>query len=304
LEVRIEVTLMQSIARRLNSAWSGLLIVVLAIGMPYTARSQTQPNAPEFEVASIKPNPGCDNRQGRGGGGPGRLNMECVTVASLIQTAYGTFADGHSLNPRILRIMDGPGWIDSEVYAIEAKATGNPPMPEMYGPMLQVLLENRFKLKLHRDTRESPIYALTIAKSGTKLERTKEGSCIPLAAMLNHPPPPVGPGAAPPIVCGPQRMGRNGSATIIHALGMNMSDFADSLIKYLARPVVDRTNLTGLFDFHLEFNPDERAAVSSNDSAGESIFTALTEELGLKLLPDKGPLDVLVIDRVEKPSEN
>ena len=85
---------------------------------------------------------------------------------------------------------------------------------------------------------------------------------------------------------------------------MNMSDFADSLIKYLDRPVLDRTNLNGLFDFHLEFNPADRAAVSSDGSAGESIFTALTEELGLKLLPDKAPLDVLVIDHVEKPSEN
>ena len=168
---------MHSIARSLNSACSGLLIVVLAIGMPYTAQSQIQSAAPEFEVASIKPNPGCDSRQGRGGGGPGRLNMECVTVASLVQTAYGTFADGHSLNPRILRIVDEPGWIDSEVYAIEAKANGNPPMAEMYGPMLQVLLENRFKLKLHRDTRESPIYTLTIAKSGTSWSGRRKESC-------------------------------------------------------------------------------------------------------------------------------
>lgn len=295
---------MHSIARSLNSVLGGLLIVVLAIGVPYTAQSQTHSTVPEFEAASIKPNPGCDGRQGRSGGGPGRLNMECVTLASLVQTAYGTFADGHSLNPRILRIMDGPGWINSEVYAIEAKANGNPPMAEMYGPMLQALLENRFKLKLHRDTRESPIYALTVASSGQKLARTKEGSCIPLATILKHPPPPPGPGEAPPIVCGPQRMGRSGSATTINALGMTMSDFADSLNKYLDRPVFDRTNLNGLFDFHLEFNPDDRAATPSDGTAEESIFTALTEELGLKLLPDKGPLDVIVIDHVEKPSEN
>jgi uncharacterized protein (TIGR03435 family) len=78
-----------------------------------------------------------------------------------------------------------------------------------------------------------------------------------------------------------------------------MGDFADSLIKYLDRPVIDRTNLNGLFDFHLEFNPADR-----DGSAGESVFTALTEELGLKLSPDKGPVDVLVIDHVEKLSEN
>jgi uncharacterized protein (TIGR03435 family) len=304
LEARIEVTMMLSIARSLNSGWGRLLIVVLAVGAPYTTQSQTQSSAHEFEVASIKPNPGCDSRQGRGGGGPGRLNMECVTLASLIQTAYGTFADGHNLNPRILRVIDGPGWIDSEVYAIEAKANGNPPMAEMYGPMLQALLENRFKLKLHRDTREFPIYALTVAKSGDKLERTKEGSCTPLAAILNHPTPPPAPGEAPLVICGPQRMGRNGSATIINALGMNMSDFADSLIKYIDRPVFDRTNLNGLFDFHLEFNPDDRASASSDSSAEESIFTALTEQLGLKLLSDKGPLGVIVIDHVEKPSAN
>jgi uncharacterized protein (TIGR03435 family) len=228
--------------------------------------------------------------------------MECVTLASLVQTAYGTFADGHSLNPRVLRIVDGPGWMDSELYAVEAKAAkanGTPPMPEMAGPMLQALLENRFKLKLHREPREFPIYALTVAKGGHKLERTKEGSCTPLAAILSHPPTPPGPGEPPLVVCGLQRMGRDGSAMIVNALGINMNDFSDSLTKYIDRPVIDRTNLSGLFDLRLEFNPDDR-----DGSAGEWVFTALTEQLGLKLLPDKGPLDVLVIDHVEKPSEN
>jgi uncharacterized protein (TIGR03435 family) len=147
--------------------------------------------------------------------------MGCVTLASLVQTAYGTFADGHSLNPRVLRIVDGPGWMDSEVYAIEAKAAkenATPPMAEMAGPMLQALLESRFKLKLHRDSREFPIYALTVAKGGHKLEQTKEGSCTPLSAILSHPPSPPGPGEAPPVICGLQRMGRNGSAMIVNAL--------------------------------------------------------------------------------------
>jgi len=296
--------MMRRITHSLYSARREFLIAMFAVAMPYAAQSQTQTTAPAFEVASIKPNPGCDSHQGMSAAGPGRLNMECVTLASLVQTAYGTFADGHSLSQRILRIVDGPGWTNSEVYAVDAKANGAPPMAEMAGPMLQALLESRFKLTLHRDTRESPIYVLTIAKSGPRLQRTKEGSCTTLAAIMSHPPSPPGSGEEPPVICGPQKMGRNGSATVINALGINMSDFADSLLKYLDRPVSDRTDLNGLFDFRLEFNPDDRAPASSEGNAGESIFTAMTEQLGLKLSPDKGPVDVLVIDHVEKPSGN
>src|SRR5262249_28433598 len=116
----------------------------------------------------------------RGGvrpGAPGRLNQECMTVMGLIMTAYGVFANGVSNSFSIPEITGGPGWIESDTYDITATAAGAAPFPQMAGPMLQALLEDRFTLKLHRGAKVVPVYFLTVAKNGSKLERTREGSC-------------------------------------------------------------------------------------------------------------------------------
>src|SRR5262249_47372554 len=116
----------------------------------------------------------------------------CTTVFNLINGAYVLFADGH-VNPQSrVPIEGGPSWIHTSRYRIDAKADGAQSQGMMHGPMLQTLLEDRFKLKIHRETREVPAYALTVAKGGIKLNTFKEGSCIPLDLKIfeQFPPPP------------------------------------------------------------------------------------------------------------------
>jgi uncharacterized protein (TIGR03435 family) len=126
----------------------------------------------KFEVASIRPCkadavPEGGRKGGRESLSPGRLTLECHTVKSLIQMAYVLFANG-SVHPRTVVPMEGgPAWINSERYTIDAKAEGTPSHGMMHGPMLQALLEERLNLKVHRETREIPVYVLTVAKGGS-----------------------------------------------------------------------------------------------------------------------------------------
>ncbi len=222
--------------------------------------------------------------------------MKCTTLQELIQFAYGLYANGLTLNPQPLQISGGPGWIDSDRFDIEAKAEGNPREEMMAGPMLQRLLEDRFQLKVHREMRERPVYLLTVAKSGRKLQPLKEACQLPDACGVGQD--------------GTAKMRSNGQNMTLDMHAMSMTDFAGSL--GLDRPVIDKTGVAGLFDFHLEFvldgatpgNPfGSHEPTSSGDGAGPSIFTAI-QKLGLKLDPTKGPVEFLVIDHVEKPSSN
>jgi len=175
--------------------------------LPAVAWSQEQPGAaarPQFEVASLKPSNGCENmpvpRVRNFSPSPGRLEMPCVTLQSLIQTAYGTFADGGGVNAQPLHMEGGPSWMGSECYSITAKSDGPARTEMLAGPMLQVLLEERFQLKTHRETRETPVYAMTIGKGGLKVQPLAGGACTPID--LSHPPPPPKPGDPPPNLCG------------------------------------------------------------------------------------------------------
>jgi uncharacterized protein (TIGR03435 family) len=283
------------------------------------AHSQsTTAGRPGFEVASIKLNPDCNNRpKSVPSPSPGRLTLECITLQAAIQSAYSIYADGLSANPKLIQISGGPSWSNSDYYDIVANAEGNAPQTQMRGPMLQTLLEERFKLWLHPETRQVPIYALTVAKNGPKLERSKAGSCISLD--VNHVPPPV-PGQPLPDICGRPIPGMKGRNVTMDARGMSMKDLAEGLLsRILDRPVIDRTGLAETFDFHLEFTPDETTPLGASapqapgdpgrsplaaDPAGLSIFTAVEEQMGLKLVPDRGPIQVLVIDRAERPAGN
>jgi uncharacterized protein (TIGR03435 family) len=182
--------------------------------------------------------------------------------------------------------------------------------------MLRTLLEERFKLKIHRETKEMPVYALTVSKSGLKLSPLKDGGCV--AIDLNHMPTPT-PGQPMPNFCGNTSMRMNGQSVTMDGHGMNLQDFSARLSMMLDRKVIDKSGVTGAFDFHLEFAPDESMPMfrggrgGAGDSgtppataeiAGPSIIDALQEQLGLKLLPDKGPVESLIIDHVEKPTEN
>ena len=271
---------------------------------------------PKFEVASIKP---CEPGHGPVGFGitPGMLKVRCLTVKALIGTAYVTNAEPGS-GTIFLReaVTGGPTWLSSDAYDIEAKAQGNPSGTVMAGPMLRALLEDRFKLKLHHETKEIPVYELNVAKSGSKLRPLPEGSCTPFD----------------PFTIEPQGLTQDEARTAAAqrcdwALGANtrgqmniraatLNQIAARLSHMLAidRPVVNRTGIAGIFDLHLEFTPgenapngvfrDDSAEPTPETSAGPSIFTALQEQLGLKLEPARGPGEFLVIDHVERPSEN
>ena len=174
--------------------------------------------------------------------------------------------------------------------------------------MLQALLEERFKLKVHKEFHEQPVYALTVGKSGSKLKSTQEGSCTPLD--LNHMPPSPAPGRPAPKFCGHGSIQQRGGVAILESYGATLGYFAGSMLpnaNALDRPVLDQTGLDGRFDIHLEYAPSNPAPAPGStppDTAGASIFTAVQEQLGLKLTVGKGPVAVLVIDHAERPAEN
>jgi uncharacterized protein (TIGR03435 family) len=267
---------------------------------------------PKFEVASIRP---CEAGASAPAGGGRSENLEdsslgtynsgCQTVKNHILMAYAGYADGRAHPPPLAPIEGGPGWIDSVRYRIVAKPEGGPSFGMMKGPMMQALLEDRFHLKIRRETREVPAFALTVAKNGVKLKPFQQGSCVDIGvvAPLTKAPPHAEPGQMP-ILCGVNSAARNPPNVTWDLRGTTLDFFAKTLLSTAAdRPVLNQTGLTGLFDIHLEFAP-ETAAPADDPAGGPSIFTAVQEQLGLKLEPSKAPKEFLVIESVERPSEN
>lgn len=311
----------------LNFTRSVAVGVLMLQAAPGQERSAAPPK-PQFEVASLKPNNGCQDipRSGNLSPSPGRLAMPCVNLQGLIQAAFGTFGDGVSINTQPLRTEGDPSWMQSEFYSLSAKADGPVRTEMLAGPMLQSLLEERFQLRTHRESREIPVYAMTVGKGGLKVQPLPEGACTPLD--LSHPPvAPAGPpkpGDPRPNLCGIMTMGPTGKGDMmLEVRGATMTQFAQRLSGRLDRMVVDKTGITGQFNFHLEFTPDPYmrgqsvpagrgdvggAANSVNPSSapetGPGLFVALQEQIGLKLSPDKGPVSFLIIDHVEKPAAN
>ena len=298
-----------------------VLLACAAVGMlPPVFRGQPQPPAarPQFEVASLKPDNGCQSRGGNLSPSPGRLEMPCTTLQGMIQSAYGTFADGATINTQPLRTEGAPGWARTEYYSLSAKAEGPVRTEMLAGPMLQGLLEERFQLKTHREMREMPVYALTVGKSGLKTPPLADGGCVPLD--LTHPPGPPPKGQDPPRLCGAMRIGTNpAGAIMMEVWGVTLTQFAQRLSGRVDRLVIDKTGIAGKYTFHLEFATDPaapglpgRGADAGNpanpapaaDPAIPTIFAALQEQIGLKLVPEKGPVPYLVIDHVEKPTAN
>jgi uncharacterized protein (TIGR03435 family) len=262
---------------------------------------------PVFEVASIKPNPtgfaGPTRSQIQPGG---RFVATNIPVRLLIGQAYRV--QSYSL-------VGGPGWLATDGFDINAKADGELFPKGGRRPLegaLRALLADRFKLVVHTETRQLPIYALVVARSdgrlGPNLIRSPTTDCDAVLAATQGrgggPPPPPGGKASP---CGV----RTGNGTF-SADSRSLSQLAGILSAYLNRRVVDRTGLTGLFNADLTWTPDQmpqqppgdRDDLPPVDPNGASIFTAVREQLGLKLEPATGPVDVLVIDRVERPTQN
>jgi uncharacterized protein (TIGR03435 family) len=266
------------------------------------------PATPKFDVVSIKTcKPGA---MVPGGSSPGRLHIGCGHLANtdntgLIQVAYNRYASGQMTSYAVIPIEGGPDWIHSETFEIDAQSGGQPSFQMMEGPMMQAILEDRFKAKIHRETRQGPVYELALGKGSPKLKPWRDGSCTPVS--LGH--------TLPPLTSG-QHYCRN-------QVGPGMVDFEGGTLSMLAglmglivdRPVIDKTGLTDYFEIQLKFLPDNSApahlatpdpgapaAVQASDAP--TIFQAIQEQLGLKLVPAKGPVDVLVIDHIARPSEN
>jgi uncharacterized protein (TIGR03435 family) len=164
----------------------------------------------------------------------------------------------------------------------------------MGGPMLQALLEDRFKLRIHREGKEVPVYALVVAKGGPHLQATKEGGCTPADPAQG--PPPIVPGQ--PLPCGYIDGGQPGIA----AVGVPIASICQIFSTQLHRPVVDKTGLTGLFDFNLPFEVPPPGAPGDDEQFGVAL--GALQKLGLKVEPAKGTAEFIVIDRVERPSGN
>jgi len=268
--------------RKLITHLFGMALIALA-GM---AAAQAAEQKRTFEVASIKKNDS-GNPNNLFLGTAGRFSAQNVTLSMLIDRAY---------NVQDFQVVGGPGWLNSEHYDVEAKADGNATGKEINGPMLQSLLEERFKLVSHRETRELSVYLLSTAKSGPKL---KVGSCLTREANM-----PPAPGQRQSDFCG---FGGIGNGTL-RMTGTTMDAFTDLLSTVMKRKVVDSTGFKDKFDVSVRWAPDPvsagNAGPAPSDTTGPSIFTVLQEELGLKLESGKGPVEILVVDHVERPTEN
>jgi uncharacterized protein (TIGR03435 family) len=272
---------------------------------PATKPAEPAPNA-LFEAASIKPQaPSSDGliRTMVQYPANGRLTAAGATVKSLICVAYG-LSD--------FQVLGGPDWIEEDRYDVQASPGSalEEQLQKMKSEestlvkrqMLQALLADRFKLTFHHDTKELPIYALVVAKGGFKLHESKPDDANPDPANESlH-----------PTKKGMVRMSFQSTAFEMTATGMSMDGLARQLASQLGSTVQNQTGLKGIYDFTLHFTPDDARMDASGsganaalaDNGGTSIFAAVQDQLGLKLESKKGPVDVVVVDHVDKPSDN
>ena len=229
-----------------------------------------------FEVATIKPNAASDDRVRIEIQPGGRFVASGMSLKQLIAFAYDL---------RDFQVSGEPGWASAERFDINAKGEGSDGGPEVLKKMMRGLLADRFQLKAHEETKEMSIYALVVGKGGSKMVKS------------------AGDGLGPQI-----RMGRG----LLSGKGMPMDMLVRQLSQNVGRTVLDKTELTGNYDIELSFSaeagpgglPGSPDAVAGTGANGPTIFTAVQEQLGLKLEPAKGPVKILAVDSVSKPTEN
>ena len=218
---------------------------------------------PTFEVASVKPNTS-GSGSSHTSGTTGQLTITNRSLMELIKMA-------HSVQDYQI---DGPEWLRSAKFDIVAKIPADASR-EQRPAMMMALLVERFHLAVHRETKEMPAYALVVGKSGPKLQQVEPGG----TNMNNN--------------------GNNNSRQIT-AERVSMAGLAETLARIVEHPVVDRTGLQGAYKLKLEYTPDNAKSDGPDGAAGPSIYTALQEQLGLKLQTQKLPVEIIVVDRVER----
>ena len=263
-------------------AAAGLLCVLVAGSTAQTGLSAATSDPgmmakdadPGWEAVTVKPTDPNDpvshiNISGR------HAMIEGQSVRAMLKFAYGV---------QNVQIVDAPEWMKTERWDVTGvpDVAGKPSLPQ-FQSMMRKLLEQRFSLKVHRQQREMPVFALTLAKGGPKLEKSA-----------------LDPNGGP----GNNGNGAGGIETHRYT-NTAMPDLALMLMIYTDRPIVDQTGLQGRFDFSLRWTKDETATVAATTAdAPPGLFTAIQEQLGLKLEPAKAPAEVLVIDKVERPEAN
>jgi uncharacterized protein (TIGR03435 family) len=297
-----------------SNAFRGYRVIILskvgAIGCgmilataPFAGGQSAHVATGRFDVVSIKPTlrEGPDIQAlGSVRMMPGsRLVAEMVQLRYFIQRAYGV---------KPFQLLGGPAWINSAHFDIEAKGGGNPNSAEMLR-MMQALLEERFQLKVHREDRELPVYELVAAKGRINPPTPQPGRCASPDPNGGSMPPAPG-GAAP---CGQVIVAMSPSGAELRGGAVTMPELIRVLANVLGRIVVDKTGFAGKFDVHVQFTPDEALgglpAPPPHPAGGDpdihgNIFAAIQDQLGLKLKSAKGPVDVVVIDSVERPTAN
>jgi len=302
-----QVAQKMNLGRKLLLGAVGLAAVAMPIvlGLAHTAQLLAQSHAedaaaslPKFEVATVKPTKEDEGRM-MFRFLPDGVQIAGMPAQQLLRTAFGVQED---------RLLGVPSWAKSDRYDIDAKvdASDAPKLegltPEQRQAMMLPLLTDRFNLKYHHETRELPVYVLTIAKGGSKLKESK-----PEDTPANGGPP--------------RRMMWMGNGTF-EAKGGTIQGLMQALSQLLGRTIIDKTGLSGNYDFSLKWTPDMGGgpmtpmmrepvggppgseSAPPPDAGGPSLFTALQEQLGLKLESQKGPVDVIAIDHIEQPSPN
>lgn len=257
-----------------------VLVALFASGFGVIAQTPgPRPKFEAFEVATIKPvESGAKAPRYITMQGTNRFVEKDYTLKLLIAAAY-------NLSPQV--ISGGPAWMDTEHYDIAALTPGDvrPTRDEQMG-MLRKLLADRFQLSFHRESREFSIYVLEVAKGGSKLKDSARPEDVPTLINVVYP-----------------------QSIKLPARNVTMEDFASMLQRaVLDRPVVDKTGLTGRYDFDLEWANDESQfngeVPTSADANAAPLFTAIQQQLGLRLVATKGPVAALIVDRAQKPSAN
>jgi uncharacterized protein (TIGR03435 family) len=333
LKMRVREIMRAGVRPRLNVAGRVLLFMAallalagpMVVGVAVRAQTTGTRGGPKFEVASIKLTnndfgfadiglallPACSGNA-RTVVTHGGIRM-CGPLRLIIQGAYKREHE----NLIIAEAQGGPSWLDSDAYEIVARTDGNPSIFQMAGPMLQALLEERFRLKVHRDQKEVPVYYLKVARNGPKFQPAKKGSCVTLDP--NNSSQLTSPGKPGTRTCGGWRF--NGSSLEMYSA--TMADFAGQISRYFDRRLIDNTGLTGVFDIHMDLVPEDspsleptqppagdpvadlRAMIRGQQQRyGGVIVPALKNQLGLTVESGKGPGDRLVIDHIERPSPN
>jgi uncharacterized protein (TIGR03435 family) len=264
------------------SGWVAALMTVLS---PYMLDQANSGQLPSFEVASVRPNRSMARPLGMTTT-PGRLRARNYTLKALIEEACGV---------KPFQVRGAAGWIATERYDIDAKADSGVGRKQLM-LMLRTLLSDRFQLKMHREVKQLPVYRLVLGKGGPQLKPSNDRDNTPASLQIRP------------------------NAFIGHKVSMRW--FTDALSAQVNRPVLDGTGLKGDYDFDIQYAPQDGKPDNVSDNSTEPddeddnnvtgtapistvpMFTAIREQLGMKVLTQKGPVEILIIDHAAKPSPN